>query len=634
MPSQPALSTGPLKDKSLASSPAQPVIPAKPVIPAEAGIQNAPSSQPPQPLGLEQENTKEKKTSNQPPKPVIPAQPVIPSKAGIQNALSSKTSQPLGLEQKGIKSETIRHTEFGPIPKHWKIVCIGQNDPKLLLYMGNGLTEEQSRTNGEYYITRIETISNGFIDINKVRFVSNISKDKVKKYLIQKGDILFSHINSELHLGKTGIAYKNYKNLLHGMNLLLFRANKKIIEPHFLNYTFNYYREKGIFIRICSRAVNQSSINQGKIKNLQIPLPPMQEQKKIVEVLSRIQRAMEVQDNLIERTEELKQATMKQLFTYGKLNTPDYLSNKKDVKAKVGTGINIALSQPNHPTHPALPAQPAGPTSTVTPAEPLKAKSLATNPAKPVIPAEAGIQKTSPPKTPQLLNLKQRNTKEEKASNQPPKLVIPANAGIQKIPAHWDIKEIEDLFELKQGKSLSAKNQTGLYKKPFLRTSNVFWGYLNMKKVDEMDILKRERESLVLRKGDLLVCEGGDIGRTAIWNEELQECYYQNHIHRLRARNKNVFPVFYMYWMDVAVRQLNIYGTFGNRTTIPNLPGKRLLKFKIPLPPLEEQKKIAGILQKIDQKAENHQKKKKTLEELFKTMLHKLMTGQTHRRII
>ena len=152
---------------------------------------------------------------------------------------------------------------------------------------------------------------------------------------------------------------------------------------------------------------------------------------------------------------------------------------------------------------------------------------------------------------------------------------------------------IEKLFDLKQGKSLSSKNQTGLYLKPFLRTANVFWSHLNLTKVDEMDILDKERESLLLKKGDLLICEGGDIGRTAIWNEELKECYYQNHIHRLRAKREDISPRFYMYWMNTAIRILNIYGTFGNRTTIPNLSGKRLLRFKVPLPPLQEQEKIA-----------------------------------------
>ena len=199
---------------------------------------------------------------------------------------------------------------------------------------------------------------------------------------------------------------------------------------------------------------------------------------------------------------------------------------------------------------------------------------------------------------------------------------------IGKIPENWEVCSIERLFDLKQGKSLSSRNQTGLYLKPFLRTSNVFWGHLDLTRVDEMDIPDGERESLLLKKGDLLVCEGGDIGRTAIWNEERKECYYQNHIHRLRIKGEDTYSLFYMYWMDTAIRILNIYGTFGNRTTIPNLSGQRLIKFKIPRPSLSEQKKIADILTKIDQKIQIYKKKRVGLEEFFKAMLNKLMTGQ------
>ncbi|MDE0118776.1 MAG: restriction endonuclease subunit S [Bdellovibrionales bacterium] len=200
---------------------------------------------------------------------------------------------------------------------------------------------------------------------------------------------------------------------------------------------------------------------------------------------------------------------------------------------------------------------------------------------------------------------------------------------IGEIPANWSVCIIDDLFDLKQGKSLSSKNQTGMYLKPFLRTSNVFWGRLDLKRVDEMDIPDKDRESLLLKKGDLLVCEGGDIGRTAIWNEELKECYYQNHIHRLRInrdRKKDIFPLFYMYWMDAAIRKLNVYGTFGNRTTIPNLSGKRLLKFKIPRPALSEQEKIAGVLSQIQRAIEIQNKLIETTKELKKSTMKQLFT--------
>ena len=597
-PAQPVIPAQPLKAKSLAFSPAQPTSPTSPVIPANAGIQNTSSSKPPQPLGLKQKAIKEKKASNK------LAQPVIPANAGIQKIPSSKPPQPLGLKQEAIKEEKINNPTTNNIKKsqfklrdtlnHWKLYPFQECITKISSNRINQIPKSEYLRIGSFpVIDQGKQFISGWTNNKEILF-----KDNLPVIIFGDHTRIFKYITKPFAIGADGT---------------------KIIKPND-NFNIQFFYYFMLHLNIPSKGYNR---HYKLLKDCKILCPPMMEQKKIARVLSRIQKAVEVQDKLIERTEELKQATMKQLFTYGLtheaktynsalLATP--LKAKSLAFSPANAGIQNTPSfkplQPfglkpeaikekkasNQPTTPQGKSEkPTIPISSAMSAKPLKAKSLAFSPAQPTGP-------TSP--------------------------VIPAKAGIQKIPAHWNIKEIEDLFELKQGKSLSAKNQTGLYKKPFLRTSNVFWGYLNMKKVDEMDILKREREPLMLKKGDLLVCEGGDIGRTAIWNEELKECYYQNHIHRLRAKGKNVFPVFYMYWMDVAVRQLNIYGTFGNRTTIPNLPGKRLLKFKIPLPPLEEQKKIAMVLQKIDQKAENHKKKKKTLEELFKTMLQKLMTGQ------
>ena len=197
---------------------------------------------------------------------------------------------------------------------------------------------------------------------------------------------------------------------------------------------------------------------------------------------------------------------------------------------------------------------------------------------------------------------------------------------IGKLPESWTISTLDDLFDLKQGQSLSSKKQTGKYLKYFLRTSNVLWGYLDLSNIDQMDILPKNRVNLLLKKEDLLVCEGEDIGRTAIWDNEIKECYFQNHIHRLRAKNKNIFPLFYMYWMDAGIRVLKVYGTFGNRTTIPNLSGKRLLQFSVPLPPLEEQKKIAIVLSQIQENINIKNQLIETTKELKKSVMKHLFT--------
>ena len=113
------------------------------------------------------------------------------------------------------------------------------------------------------------------------------------------------------------------------------------------------------------------------------------------------------------------------------------------------------------------------------------------------------------------------------------------------VPTDWGTDRIGKLFDIKQGKSLSRHKQTGNNRKHFLRTSNVFWGRLDFSSLDQMDFTDAECVTLALQPGDLLICEGGDIGRTAIWQNEVQDCYYQNHLHRLRRRMPDVSPILY-----------------------------------------------------------------------------------------
>ncbi len=197
---------------------------------------------------------------------------------------------------------------------------------------------------------------------------------------------------------------------------------------------------------------------------------------------------------------------------------------------------------------------------------------------------------------------------------------------LRALPGGWNFDTIGNLFEIKQGKSLSRREQTGKQRKPFLRTANVLWGRLDLKDLDEMDFSPTECEALTLQSGDLLVCEGGDIGRTAVWRNELAECYYQNHLHRLRARNRRVNPYFMMFWMQAAITQLRVYEGFGNKTTIPNLSQSRLSQFVIPVPDYSEQTKIAAVLWKVQQAVETEAAIVRNARDLKKSLLRRLFT--------
>lgn len=146
---------------------------------------------------------------------------------------------------------------------------------------------------------------------------------------------------------------------------------------------------------------------------------------------------------------------------------------------------------------------------------------------------------------------------------------------------------------------MSPQRRRGIIPYPFLRTLNVLWGKLDLSAIDKMDFTDDEVEKLSLKIGDLLVCEGGKVGRTAVWNGYMDICLHQNHIHRLRRITDNVIPEFYMYWMQAAFKVFKLYGGQASETTIPNLSIGRLRSFLVPFPPLEIQRHIAAKLQEL-----------------------------------
>jgi type I restriction enzyme, S subunit len=194
------------------------------------------------------------------------------------------------------------------------------------------------------------------------------------------------------------------------------------------------------------------------------------------------------------------------------------------------------------------------------------------------------------------------------------------------LPGGWSFDSIGNLFDIRQGKSLARHKQTGKQKKKFLRTANVLWGKLNLSELDEMDFSPSECEALALKSGDLLVCEGGDIGRTAVWRNDQADCYYQNHLHRLRARDSRINPQFVMFWMQAAITLLHTYEGFGNKTTIPNLSRSRLSEFVIPVPEVSEQEKIAAVLWKIQKAGEIENAIVRNTCALKKSLLRRLLT--------
>jgi type I restriction enzyme, S subunit len=169
------------------------------------------------------------------------------------------------------------------------------------------------------------------------------------------------------------------------------------------------------------------------------------------------------------------------------------------------------------------------------------------------------------------------------------------------IASDWPMKQVGSLFEIGAGKSMSAAAREGNHKVPFLRTSNVFWDRLDLGSLDEMSIPPDELSAKLLSPGDLLVCEGGDIGRAAIWDGSVEPMSFQNHLHRLRPLIDDVEPRFYVFFLQFAFTQLGLFDGAGNNTTIPNLSSTRLASLEVPHPPPEVQNAIVRTLGTIRQ---------------------------------
>lgn len=200
------------------------------------------------------------------------------------------------------------------------------------------------------------------------------------------------------------------------------------------------------------------------------------------------------------------------------------------------------------------------------------------------------------------------------------------NTDIGLIPDDWRFGRIDEFFNIQQGKSVSKANRIGDNQKPFLRTSNLLWGKVTLNELDHLHFSKEEEAKFKLQFNDLLVCEGGDIGRTAIWKAEMNDIYYQNHLHRLRAKVEDINSEFVLYWMQYAFQFGKVYFGRANITTIPNLSKSRLSEFIIPHPPLPEQRKIAYILSTVQKAIEQQDKLIRHTTELKKALMQKLFT--------
>ena len=164
------------------------------------------------------------------------------------------------------------------------------------------------------------------------------------------------------------------------------------------------------------------------------------------------------------------------------------------------------------------------------------------------------------------------------------------------IPESWEWVRLPQIAISELGKTLDKEKNKGELC-PYLCSINVQWNNINLSKIKEARFEYSELEKYRLQPGDLLICEGGEVGRSAIWNNE-QEMYYQNALHRIRFLG-NISPYYFLIVFE-CYKQMNIIDEHSKGVTIKHLVQSSLNSIYFPLPPLEEQKRIVAEIEKYE----------------------------------
>ena len=189
----------------------------------------------------------------------------------------------------------------------------------------------------------------------------------------------------------------------------------------------------------------------------------------------------------------------------------------------------------------------------------------------------------------------------------------------------WVLKPFGELFDSRLGKMLDAKKQNGNSKQKYLGNSNVKWFSFQLDNLAEMTFDEKELKTFELQYGDLLICEGGEVGRSAIWKNETKNIFFQKAIHRARAKTKMITAeyVVMVFWFYAKFGGFN---DFVTSSTISHLTGEKLKTIPIPVPPITMQVVFEKKIEHLNKICKIS--KQGAYQELFNSLIQKAFKGE------
>ncbi|MCF6198599.1 MAG: restriction endonuclease subunit S [Hyphomicrobiaceae bacterium] len=194
-------------------------------------------------------------------------------------------------------------------------------------------------------------------------------------------------------------------------------------------------------------------------------------------------------------------------------------------------------------------------------------------------------------------------------------------------PHQYKIFQFGDLGEIKLGKMLDRGKVRGDKSLPYLRNANVRWFSFDLHDVSEMDFFESEFDRFRVMPDDLLICEGGEPGRCAIWNDAETEIYYQKALHRARFDTTLALPEYVAHWIYLAAT-LGMLIDSVSSATIAHLTGQKLKKLSLMIPPIEKQRSFVRVISELNELSENTSSALASDESLFAALQQRAFRGE------
>lgn len=410
------------------------------------------------------------------------------------------------------------------IPEGWKWVRLSS----LCSVISDGTHQTPEYVKNGIPFLSVKDISSGVIDFSNTKFISELdSKELNKRSAPESGDILVCRIGT---LGKALKIPKGSPDFSIFVSLGLIKTVNKDVSEFIADVINSPFGFNWIQLVKVGGGTHTAKINLEDLRNFIVPLPPLEEQKRIVakveNYFSVIGKAEDLLKRKVDQDGQIKEKIL-QMAIQGKL-----------VEQRPEEGTAEDLYQ-------------------------------------------------------QIQAEKQKLIEEGKLKKEKPLAPIEDDEIPFDIPDSWRWVRIGDLYKHNTGKALNSSNIEGK-KLPYITTSNLYWNRFELNNLKKMFFKDSEIEKCSVQNGDLLVCEGGDIGRAAIWNFDYQVCI-QNHIHKLRGYIQ-LSTLFY-YYIFLYYKLNNSIS--GRGIGIQGLSSNALHNLVVPLPPLAEQKRIVAKVEEL-----------------------------------